>query len=217
MKFRFILLAALALITIPVRSQFSAGYGIGFFPRGMNTHYLGIKYYQENSWYDEVYGPLTKRAMVLPFFHGFTLNWQAGEKKGKDNRINFNWSNLHNGVVSTRTDSAGNETVYKSKKRVNSLLFGLCHIMGDGSNKIESWHLNGVFTQYSGFINGRRPEEKWYRSSRDADFGFDVGLTLRAAHGSIYLHYQQTLLMFSNYNPSYIGIQYRIRLSKHKY
>jgi len=122
MKSSFIILLFL-LPVLPVWGQFKVGYGLGWFPSGMNSLNVAQRYFNESKVAENIYGPLKDEGNYLPVYHGVAFEWST--TKRKKTNLQMNWINLHNKGESSRTNISDITYYHRTKSRINTFLIGM--------------------------------------------------------------------------------------------
>lgn len=209
------LLFVLSLLSLHLAAQFNVGAGVGYFPSGMSTIYVEESFFVNSSFAESNDGPLTKSRKLLPFHYGYNIGWCSGSKKERKTNFQISWNNLSNSNHHERTnDSTGAKLVYRLKSRLNTVLFGAKFMMD--SEFIEGWSLQGVITQHMLLTNN--DGQGWNKTNdSEADFGIDAGVNFQLGNSlGLYVHYTRCFLMYSKYNPSYLGIQLQYKLGRNR-
>ncbi len=207
------------LLSIPTFSQLQAGYGVGWFPSGMNTLKVSQTYFNSSSTAQTLYGELKEEGNYFPVYHGIAFQWNSKTKKKSSFQIN--WINLHNKGESSRTNTTNITYYHRTKSRVNTVLFGLNAKPKSPLMKwANSWSLQGFMATHSYFYSiGSHKEfaDGWDSKERDFDFGLDLGIQIKTSKASLlFLHYSKAMFLSSPFNPSYFGAQFFIQLTKRK-
>lgn len=213
MKLHHFFLSFLLLASANIFAQFHIGGGIGYFPSGMSTIYVQESFFLNSSYAEATDGSITKSRKLMPFHYGYNIGWCSGSKKERNVNFQMSWNNLSNNNHHERTnDSTSVVTTYRLKSRLNTFLFGAKFMMD--SEIIEGWSLQGVITRHTILTNN--DGSGWKKTSdSEADFGVDAGINFRFGNRlGAYLHYTRCFLMFSQYNPSYIGLQLQFKLKR---
>ena len=213
MKLHHITLSFLLLVSANLFAQFHIGGGAGYFPSGMSTIYVQESFFLNSSYAEATDGSVTKSRKLMPFHYGYNIGWCSGSKKERNVNFQMSWNNLSNNNHHERTnDSTGVVTTYRLKSRLNTFLFGAKFMMS--SEIIEGWSLQGVITRHTILTNN--DGSGWNKTAdSEADFGVDAGINFRFGNRiGVYLHYTRCFLMFSQYNPSYIGLQLQLKLKR---
>ncbi len=218
MRYKFIILILLGY-SIPSLGQLHAGYGIGWFPTGMNTLKVSQRYFNESTSAETLHGKLEKEGNYLPVYHGITLQWNIKSKKRQSFQIN--WINLNNKGESSRINATDITYYHRTKSRINTYLFGL---NSKPKSSFFNW-ANGftfqAFMTTHTYLNSIGPHKEfakgWDSKDRDFDFGLDLGVNIKTGRAShLFLHYSQGMFLFSSFNPSYFGAQFYIQLTNRK-
>lgn len=71
----------------------------------------------------------------------------------------------------------------------------------------------GVLTNHS--ILNNNTGKKWEKVNDEFDMGIDVGLQTKISPSvDLNLHYTRCFFMFSEFNPSYLGLGLQLKLGK---
>ena len=218
MKSSFIILLFL-LPVLPVWGQFKVGYGLGWFPSGMNSLNVAQRYFNESKVAENIYGPLKDEGNYLPVYHGVAFEWST--TKRKKTNLQMNWINLHNKGESSRTNISDITYYHRTKSRINTFLIGMkTKPSSSRLSWVSSFTLQGFMSSHTYLYSigaDKSYSDGWDNKERKYNFGLDAGINFKLSNrAQLFVHYSRGLLLFSKYNTTYFGTQLFFQLTKSK-
>lgn len=214
---------------LPAQPKFGFGYGAAWFVPGLRSIEAGITHFTDSPHFEQLYGPLTKKATFINMNHGPVIGYYGRKKK---TAFACQFFNLHKQFESIRESATLGATYHAIKLRYHCFTFGFSRTLSS-ENKGNRIGFELVLGSYR--IFSRSGDEATYNKGYSGDKSvknFGLGFNLNAQlynRGRLMLRpYLQWVVLTGNtgviadytlpydatVNPAHLGMQVNILLGK---